>query len=201
MPSSLPTFVLGYHGCDREVANSVLLGKTKHIEASTNDYDWLGHGSYFWEGSPQRALEFAKWAAANPERGSSKVKTPAVLGAIIDLRRCLNLLDSESIDVLKEAYAIYEILCHKAKRRMDENKDTDDSGDFLLRPLDCMVIQVLHRSRKLLEKPAYDTVRGHFAEGPPLYEGAGFQERTHIQVCVRNTDCVVGYFRLTWQPE
>jgi hypothetical protein len=201
MPSSLPTFVLGYHGCDQEITDAILLGKKKHIEASVNDYDWLGHGSYFWEGNPQRALEFARQVAKQPRRGSSEVTTPSVLGAIIDLRRCLNLLDSESIGILKNAHAVYQALCHKTKRPMEKNKDTDDSGDFLLRPLDCMVIQCLHGTRKLLEEPPYDTVRGLFSEGAPLYEGAGFHERTHIQVCVRNLDCIVGYFRPTWQPE
>jgi hypothetical protein len=201
MPSSLPTFVLGYHGCDQEVATSVLLGKTKHIEASENDYDWLGHGSYFWEGSPQRAWEFAQQAADSPQRGSSNVKTPAVLGAIIDLRRCLNLLDSESIEVLRNAHDELRSVSCELGLPMPENKDTDGSGDFLLRYLDCAVVECLHETRNYANSPAYDTVRGLFAEGPPLYEGAGFHERTHIQVCVRNTDCIVGYFRPTWKPD
>lgn len=35
------SFVLGYHGCDRKVAERVLAGKQQLIP-SRNDYDWLG---------------------------------------------------------------------------------------------------------------------------------------------------------------
>ncbi len=47
--------LIGYHGCDRETGERVLAGETELI-ASTNDYDWLGHGIYFWENDPERAL-------------------------------------------------------------------------------------------------------------------------------------------------
>jgi hypothetical protein len=33
------------------------------------------------------------------------IKVPFVLGAIIDLGNCLNLVESESIEILKEAYS------------------------------------------------------------------------------------------------
>ena len=59
-------FVLGYHGCDRAVGERVLANKV-HLKASNNDYDWLGTGIYFWENSPRRALEWAKYAKANPK--------------------------------------------------------------------------------------------------------------------------------------
>ncbi len=65
MPSRYkrPTaFVLGYHGCSREVGEAVLSGDT-HLKKSENAYDWLGPGVYFWEGSPKRAMQFAIEAA------------------------------------------------------------------------------------------------------------------------------------------
>ncbi len=46
--------VVGYHGCDAAVAERVLAGKTD-LKISTNAYDWLGAGVYFWEHGPQRA--------------------------------------------------------------------------------------------------------------------------------------------------
>ena len=49
----LPSFVLGFHGCDRSVGENVLSGKTR-LRKSSNDYDWLGNGIYFWENNPQR---------------------------------------------------------------------------------------------------------------------------------------------------
>jgi len=39
-----------------------------------------------------------------------------------------------------------------------------------------------------------DTVRGVFTEGEPLYENAGFRNKTHIQICVMNPKCIKGYF-------
>jgi hypothetical protein len=44
-----PTWVLGYHGCDREVGEAVLAGETELLP-SENDWDWLGTGIYFCEG-------------------------------------------------------------------------------------------------------------------------------------------------------
>ena len=41
--------VIGFHGCDQSVVEAVIAGKTELL-ASTNDYDWLGNGIYFWEG-------------------------------------------------------------------------------------------------------------------------------------------------------
>jgi hypothetical protein len=85
MYASLPNFILGFHGCDQSVADDVINGKTTLV-ASQNDYDWLGHGIYFWENNPSRALEYAQVLRNNPERNNkSVVKEPAVLGVIIDL--------------------------------------------------------------------------------------------------------------------
>jgi hypothetical protein len=46
MHSSQPSFVLGFHGCDKAVAEMVL-GGGSDLKKSENDYDWLGHGVYF----------------------------------------------------------------------------------------------------------------------------------------------------------
>ena len=50
------SFLLGYHGFDREVGEAVLSGR-EHVVLSENVYDWLGHGAYFWENSAKRALD------------------------------------------------------------------------------------------------------------------------------------------------
>ena len=81
--------IFAYHGCDRQVAESVLLGRTR-LEPSHNDYDWLGTGVYFWEYGPQRALE---WAAGLAKRRLQHIREPAVIGAITHLGICFDLLD------------------------------------------------------------------------------------------------------------
>jgi hypothetical protein len=88
---------LGFHGCDRSVAQSVFKGESE-LKTSMNSYDWLGHGIYFWEYSPKRAMDFA------------------------------------------------------------------------------------------------NSVRGVFFEGPDLYLNSGFKEKDHIQICIRNPNCIKGYF-------
>ena len=81
--------IFGFHGCDRRVADSVLAGKAK-LTASSNAYDWLGTGIYFWEHGPARALE---WADTQARRKRGGIKRPAVLGAVIQLGNCFDLLD------------------------------------------------------------------------------------------------------------
>jgi hypothetical protein len=61
------------------------------------DYDWLGDGVYFWDHNARRAFDFASEVAKRPHPSGQKIKTPAVVGAIIDLGYCLNLLDSRFI--------------------------------------------------------------------------------------------------------
>ncbi len=41
---------------------------------------------------------------------------------------------------------------------------------------------------------SFDTVRGVFTEGGPAFEGSGVQKKNHIQVCIRNLNCVKGFF-------
>ena len=54
-----PSFILGFHGCDKEVGESILSGAKKHLKPSEKKWDWLGHGIYFWEGNLARAWEWA----------------------------------------------------------------------------------------------------------------------------------------------
>jgi hypothetical protein len=97
------SFVLGYHGCDRKLAERVFSGRAA-LRASHNDYDWLGDGIYFWEHNANRAFEFATEVATRRHGTGQKIKTPAVVGAIIDLGFCLNLLDARFIEMVRAAY-------------------------------------------------------------------------------------------------
>ncbi len=47
---------------------------------------------------------------------------------------------------------------------------------------------------RILGEPPFDSVRGVFFEGNELYEGAGFLDKTHIQICIRNPNLIRGYF-------
>jgi hypothetical protein len=60
--------------------------------------------------------------------------------------------------------------------------------------LDCAVIQNIHELNKKNNIQPYDSVRGVFWEGDPLYLNAGFREKNHIQICICNPNCIKGFF-------
>ena len=105
---------IAYHGCAEEIAEKVLA--EGRFFPSTNTYDWLGAGIYFWEYAPYRAL---RWAEELQRRRGS---TPAVLGATIRLGRCLNLLDIEDAQKLLLTYQ--KIAESYGERRLPRNTDT-----------------------------------------------------------------------------
>jgi hypothetical protein len=191
----LPSFILGFHGCDSRLAARVIAGKSG-LKASENDYDWLGHGIYFWEHNPSRGLQYAGEVLARRARGGKRVGSPAVIGAIIDPGRCLNLLDSSSLRLVKRGFAKLKALMDETGERLPENRPLGASSDLLLRRLDCAVIETVHKLLEDEQQPAFQTVRGVFIEGKPLYPTAGFHERSHIQICVRDPQCIQGYFRV-----
>lgn len=184
-----PSFILGFHGCDKSTADSVLVsGQTTHLNHSEKVYDWLGSGIYFWEGSYTRAMQ---WALQKQEEG--KIQAPAVIGAVIDLRHCLDFFDSGAAQLLKQAYKALKGQSNISGKKLPKNVgDTPDKGGRLL---DCAVINTLHQMRADGEQTAYDSVRGPFLEGKRIYATSGFRTHTHIQICVRNTACIKGYFR------
>lgn len=194
--TSHPSFVLGFHGCDESVGEAILCGEKQHLKASNNDYDWLGHGVYFWESNPQRALEFAQECASGGKGSQGDIKTPFVLGAIIDLKCCLNLLDSLSLQKLKETHSLLSEAFNTMGKSLPSNGENK-----LQRKLDCSVIELLHIIQHKTIKPSFDTVRGMFTEGEELYPGAGFRTKDHTQICVRNVECIKGYFRPIHNPQ
>lgn len=191
----MPSFVLGFHGCDKTLGEKILSGKSK-LRSSTNNYDWLGNGIYFWENNPFRAQEYAQLLQNHPERVQSQIYKPFVLGAIIDLGYCLNFLETTALKEAKQSYEILRKTSEKGETPLPENKPIEHESDLLLRHLDCAVIEMIHTYNEDNDKRAYDSVRGVFFEGNDLYPNAGFKEKNHIQICVRNPNGIKGYFRV-----
>lgn len=180
------SLVLGYHGCDFDIARKVI-SREEDLHPSQNLWDWLGYGYYFWEDSPARAK---RWAVAESQRRDSKIKHPAVLGAVIDLGNCLNLADADALNQVKAAHNVYEQVCDAVGKEKARNR----GPELRARYLDCAVMELLHQLRQEESKPAYDTARGFFFEGNELYSGAGFRELDHIQICVRSLEQIIGFF-------
>lgn len=191
MDSALPSFILGYHGCDADVAEEVFTGKAA-LKASRNDYDWLGDGIYFWEHNAWRAYEFAREMAKDPHPSKQTIRKPAVVGAVIDLGYCLNLLDSRFVAMLREAYDDLVVFSKAAGLELPKNSG---GRDLVSRKLDCAVIRTLHKTREDAGQTRFDTVRAAFFEGERLYDNAGFAAGSHIQICVCDPARIHGYFR------
>jgi len=184
MEQHYPNLIIGYHGCAKSLGLDVING-TKDLEPSKNKYDWLGSGIYFWENDYDRALEFAT---------EYKKDDPFVVGAVLYLGNCLDLTQRKSSEIIKTSYdsliedSIKISITNRAGRQGGIN------GDLLLRDLDCAVIQAIHDFHEKNGIKPYDSIRAAFWEGRDLYNTAGFKEKNHIQLCVRNPKCVLGYF-------
>lgn len=190
MYSSKPAYVFGFHGLDETVGRRVLNNKTE-LRHSSNSYDWLGHGVYFWENSLERARQYA---IEDSQRKDTKIKTPFVIGAIIDLGNCLDLLDKKSLDFLLYSYQEMALALEEADKILPTNAPfgTNDF-DFKKRDLDCAVIRYAVELAKADNTP-FDSVRAAFWEGEPLYPNAGFKTHNHIQLSVMNPNCIKGLF-------
>jgi hypothetical protein len=103
------------------------------------------------------------------------------------LGQCLDFTDYQNLQLLKMGYSVVEKTL--SGNVMPVNKGGEDS---LFRELDCLIIETLHE--KVFGQDKYDSVKGVFWEGKPVYPTAGFKEKNHIQVCIRNPNCIKGYF-------
>jgi hypothetical protein len=166
MYSTRSGLILGFHGCELTVANHIITSGHS-LRLSANVYDWLGTGIYFWEQSPDRALDYVKELQAHPERTTNPIVTPSVIGAVLDLGLCLDLVNLDNLKLLQDAYK-------GLKARLK------GTGNL---------------SRKKEGLPPFDSVRGVFWEGSRIYPTAGFRQKNHIQIAILNPNCVKGYFR------
>lgn len=189
------SFVLGYHGCDRVVAERAVNGDVSILQ-SDRDFDWLGPGAYFSESDPQRAQEWADWKVSRRD-----YKEAAVVGAVIDLRNCFDLVSREDVGLLKAAHKSFLTVQRKAGLPVPTNRSAkgQPNADRVLRFLDCAVFRHLHSILEAQppddrEIEPFDTVRGMFTEGRRVYPGCGFRERSHVQIAVRNDKCILGLF-------
>ncbi|ADW70378.1 hypothetical protein [Granulicella tundricola] len=180
------SFILAYHGCDEAVAESLL--HNRPFRASQNDYDWLGEGIYFWEANPLRGLEFALEAS---RRKPTSIGKPTVIGAVIDLGFCLDLTTSLGLRIAQTAFSRLEQVSREAGLPLPVNQP-----DGLRHNLDCAVLNYVHRLQAEEGKSPFDTLKGVFIEKPTLYPGSAFGIKNHIQIAVRNPECIKGVFRV-----
>jgi hypothetical protein len=196
-----PNLIIGFHGCEAGVRDA-LLNNPDEVRMSKEPYDWLGHGVYFWENNYERALQ---WANDKEKRGA--IQRPAVIGAVLYLGYCCDFLDSKYIQILQSYYEVMATKYTVTEKQLPRNKDLphDKHKDKILRELDCAVIEFMHarisrqvqtdiQTKGYTKYKIFDSTRGVFTEGGPAFEGAGIFEKSHVQICVRNLNCIKGFF-------
>lgn len=175
--------VIAYHGCDADVARRLLDGEP--FLTSNNAYDWLGGGIYFWEFGADRALAFAeeqvRWG---------RIKTPAVVGALLQLGECFDLLDTRYTIDVRDAWPLFAT----GKERAGEAVPSNTGRDLKARFADCALLN-WYLGEAARDGLCYDSVRGAFIEGDPVFEGSAIHLESHIQICVRTPGCVIGVFQ------
>lgn len=181
-----PFQIIGFHSCDREVGLKVLNGQLE-LKDSDNEWDWLGSGVYFWEENPYRALQYANECSEGNQKNKIRIKIPFVIGAIIELGNCLNLLEPKSLNIVKQAHDSLEAVYKESGTKLPRNEGPK-------RKLDCAVMRYVHATRSKLDYEPFDTVRSSFEEGEKLYPGSTFTNRVHIEICVLNPQSIKGYF-------
>ena len=191
MYSSKPSIVYGFHAIDKS-AGLKILNQEDQFKQSSNKYDWLGPGIYFWENNLERAHQYARQDSNRPD---SKIKEPFVLGAVLELGNCLDLLDQKYNDFLKDAYSKLKDALSEQDKPLPSNRNMGKNDfDFKARELDCSVIRYACTLSKEEDDKPFDSVRAAFIEGSPIYEGAGFSSENHIQIAIINPNCIKGIF-------
>jgi len=164
--------VVAFHGTKRATAEALVDGTP--FGPSTNDDDWLGHGIYFWEYAPQQAW----WWAKRRYNGQA-----AVIGALVRLGRCLDLLDPSNSTLLRDAHRDLSKTLKKARRAVPRNANTH-------KYLDCAVFNWLYGH---LDDQGYrlESCRAVFVPNVErLWDRSGVFEGAHIQICLREPNNV-----------
>ena len=174
--------VVGYHGTTRETAEEIVTGGT--FKPSQNDDDWLGHGIYFWEYAPQQAYQ---WAV----KRYGKDKDVAVLGSMIRLGNCFDLLDPLNTKILKEAQSVVLETVKPIPRNYNSKKY-----------LDCAVFEMFYQTQEDFGDEIIDSTRAVYVPTDAkkrLWKSSWLYEETHVQLCIRNEENILG----TWivKPE
>jgi hypothetical protein len=190
--------VIGYHGTALSTALRIV-NRIEGFRWSRRDFDWLGHGIYFWEHAPQQARDWAELR----RRQLRKKKNPsaddirrfdepiAVVASMIRLGFCFDLLDPDNVEYLLSVFEEY-------RRSMELSGDPLPENNRKYRRLDCAVFEYAYKFIDAIPgHPAVDTSRSVFvpAGGDRRVWGSSWISRnTHIQLCVRNSASILG----TW---
>ena len=188
--------VVGYHGIGLSAALRIV-NRVEGFRRSQRDFDWLGHGIYFWEYAPQQALNFARIRQRQYQRKRNpsdedrrRASEPlAVVACMIRLGFCFDLLDPHNVEYLRESYEPYRETLLLSGQALPRNSRK-------YRKLDCEVFEFAYKLiGKSEERSSVDTARGVYVPtggDRRVWEGSWISRNTHIQLCVRNPASLLG---------
>jgi hypothetical protein len=169
-----PLRVYGYHGTNREKAQEIIDGG---FNLSTNDYDWLGTGVYFFQDAPVRAWTWAR------ERYPD---SPAVIKSELALENCIDLLDIDWYPIFRETYAMFVSAYQKANVPLPRQNPERSKAHRL----DCAFFNYI--VEKILESQdePIGSIRAVFNEGDRIYPNSAIFDRSHIQISIRDLSLI-----------
>ncbi|ACG78799.1 conserved hypothetical protein [Phenylobacterium zucineum HLK1] len=180
--------VTAYHGTLYEQACAMAEGRFDARPRSKAR--WLGSGLYFFEGNPEAAAYYAT------RRAMQKNGRPGILRADIDLTTCLDLTATSRQEVVRTAHRIMvadgsiDRLQITQKPFELQNGDVragwfGDYKDYGRNELDFAVIERAVQLAREQQNIVYETVRGAFIEGGPLYKDSWLYSGAHVAITVR----------------
>lgn len=193
--------VVGYHGTGLSTALRIV-NRVEGFRWSRRNFDWLGHGVYFWEYAPQQAKKWAEMRRRQLRKKQNptaeemrKADEPiAVVASMIRLGFCFDLLEPYNVQYLESIFRDYQESTELAGEPLPENNRK-------WRKLDCAVFEYAYKVISgSQDKIAVDTSRGVYVPtggDRRIWEASWISRDTHIQLCVRNPACILG----TWLHE
>jgi hypothetical protein len=173
--------VVAFHGTTVAAANRLVNGGP--FTPSSRIFEWLGTGVYFWEYAPKQA-----WWWTTEQRKNAR---PAVVGAMIRLGNCLDLLDPDNVRWLKGVHDDMMDKWRKAKVQIPVNVRDK-------RNLDCAVLNWVYTQSEAAPTPI-ETSRGVYVptdKAKRVWRGSWIYEEAHIQICVRKPQNILALWHV-----
>ena len=171
---SQPLRVYGYHGTDKRSALKII---ERGFDFSTNDYDWLGTGVYFFQDAPMRAAAWASQRYPN---------SPAVIRSELVLENCIDLLDIAWNPIIREAYEIFVREYERANIPLPRQNPQRSKAHRL----DCAFFNYIVEKVLASQNMVIGSIRAVFNEGDRIYPSSALSDRAHIQIVIRDLSSI-----------
>lgn len=171
---SQPLRVYGYHGTNKRSAQKII---ARGFDFSTNDYDWLGTGVYFFQDAHRRA---AAWAR---ERYPD---SPAVIRSELVLENCIDLLDISWSPIIKETYGMLVREYERANIPLPSQNPQRSKAHRL----DCAFFNYMVEKVLATQNITVGSIRAVFNEGDRIYPSSAIFDRSHIQIVIRDLSLI-----------